>query len=201
MSRFTFILVLLLIILFGFLAINGLKSSYKILPIQESKAVDQVPFSDWHRFVSNEDQFSVKLPVMPQHADQSIHDPITNKKRLYDMYVAQTDEGTIYMISLIKFQDPMQANDDFLQRTIINDMIASNPKNQLKDIQVGQFQNQQASTFKIENDLTIVLGKTFVDNKILYLLTAIFDKENFNSEDFDYFINSFQLHSNKQIDQ
>ncbi|MGK5594064.1 MAG: hypothetical protein ACSNEK_01730 [Parachlamydiaceae bacterium] len=197
MSRFTFILVLFLVVLFGFLAINGMKSSYKLLPIQESKAVDQVRFSDWHQFVSNQDHFSVKLPVVPQHVDQAIPDPVTNKMRVYDTYVSQTDDGTIFMISLIKFQAPKQANADFFQKTIINDMIASNPKNQLKDIHVSQFQDQQASTFKIENDLTIVLGKTFVNNHILYLLTAVFDKDQFSKEDFEYFIDSFQLNQTK----
>ncbi|KAF3362382.1 Uncharacterized protein PHSC3_001049 [Chlamydiales bacterium STE3] len=193
MSRFTFALTIALIVLFGFLAVNSMKNSYKILPINAAKAVDQVPFSDWHRFVSTEDQFAVKLPVIPQHATQSIRDPLTNKPRIYDMYVAQKEDGTIFMISLIKFPEVIQASNDVLQKTIINDMIASNPKNQLKDIKVSNYHNHKASDFKIENEEHIVIGKTFVNGKTLILLSTIFNHNAMNEQEYEFFVNSFEL--------
>lgn len=193
MSRFTFFLVIVILALLGYLAVNSLKSSYKILPIQAAKKVDQVPFSDWHKFESKEDKFIVKLPVVPQHATQTIVDPKTKQSRVYDMYVAQKEDGTIFMVSLIKFPNALGEMDESLQKTIINDMVASNPQNQLKNMQVNTFLNHQALDFSIENDALTIFGKTFINNNVLYLLTTIFNNDTLDARDFEYFVNSFTL--------
>lgn len=193
MSRFAFFLVIVIIALLSFLAVNALKSSYKILPIQAAKKVDQVPFSDWHKFESSDDNFTVKLPVVPQHASQTITDPKTKQLRVYDMYVAQKEDGTIFMVSLIKFHDLGTQLDESLQKTIVNDMVASNPQNQLKNMQIVDFQNHKALDFSIENSALTILGKTFINNNILYLLTTIFNNDALDARDFEYFVNSFSL--------
>lgn len=175
------------------MAVKSLKSSYKILPIQQAKKVDTAPFSDWHDFRAPTGKFAVRLPVLPQHATQTVVDPKTKQSRFYDMYVSQTDDNRIFMISLITFPEDGKEAPEMVQKTIVNDMLASNPKNQLKSMKVGDFHNFKTLDFTIENpDMTLV-GTTFMNGPTLYLLTTIFNANNYNAKDYDYFINSFNL--------
>lgn len=195
MSRFIFLVIIALLALFGYYSIYWLKGSYKILPIKQAKKVDNVPFSDWHDFKAPSGKFNVRLPVLPQHATQTIVDPKTKLPRFYDMYVAQGNNGTIFMVSLIKFPEGFKESPEFLQKTIVSDMVASNPQNQLKNMKISQFQKQQALDFTIENSEMTVAGKTFMKGPILYLLSGIFNKEAFEPAEYDFFINSFDLPS------
>lgn len=194
MSRIAFVILIILIaILLSILAVKSLKTSYRILPIQQAKKVDTVPFSDWHNFKAPTGKFSVRLPVLPQHATQTVVDPKTKESRFYDMYVAQTEDNRVFMISLITFSGDGKETSEILQKTIVNDMLASNPKNQLRSMRVGDFHNFKSLDFSIENpDMTLV-GKTFMNGPTLYLLTTIFNAHNFNAQDFDYFTDSFKL--------
>lgn len=201
MSRFALIIIGFAIVILLYFGITSLKQSYKLLPIQSAKKVDTVPFSDWHQFKAPTGKFSVMLPVLPQHATQHLTDPKTKEPRVYDMYVAQNESQTIFMISLIKFSDKEKSSPEMLEKTIINDMLKSNPQNKLKNLKDENYQGFKALNFTIENDQMVIHGKTFMDGPILYLISGIFNKQSYNPKDYDYFVSSFQLPKSKALSQ
>ena len=79
------------------------------------------------------------------------------------------------MVSLIRFLDS-QESPEILQKTVVNDLMAANPVNQLKNMQMGEFQNLQTLDFTIENNLMSIDGRTFMNGDTLYLLTGVFPK-------------------------
>lgn len=170
------------------LGVVFIKDSYRILPLGASKEGQAGPFTEWRNFDSQ--KFNVMLPAVPQNATQNITDPKTKEVRHYDMFIAQKSNGAMFMISLITFKG---TSPDTLQKTVINDLLASNPQNQLKDMKVGSFQDSKSIEFKIGNPDTTVKGVTFVVGNTLYLLTAVFPNQVYSDADYDYFIKSFHL--------
>lgn len=191
MARFAFLLTLTAIAIVGFLGIFFLKDSYKLLPLGSTKETP-APFADWHLFDAPSGKFRVMLPTLPQHATQSNKDKKTDEVRHYDMYVAEKLDGSIFMVSLITFPNSKEAP-EMIQKTVVNDLLASNPSNQLKNMKVGEYKKFKTIDFAIENNEMTIHGMTFVDGATLYLLSAIFRNSAYNPEEYEYFIKSFEL--------
>lgn len=195
MSRFVLIAAIVLIVFLGLMGISSMKESYKLLPVQESVKADSIPtFANWHDFTAPNNKFTVKLPTLPQNATQTIKDPQTHQYRNYDMYVAQNIDGSVFMISLITFQNPLNAVDsDTLMRTTINDLSQSNPENKLADFKQDTYENHPAFKFKIESNDKYTQGLTFIKDKTLYVLLVISKDKEQENKDYNYFIQSFQM--------
>lgn len=194
MARFAFIATLVIIVVVAFLGITFMKDSYKILPINASKEFTPAPYADWRDFSAPGGKFHVMFPALPQHATQTVKDQKTQQNRHYDMYVAEKEDGTIYMISLIRFQEGKEASET-LQKTVVNDLLAANPTNQLKNMKIGSYRTFKTLDFTIANSEMTIEGMTFVDGPTLYLLTTVFRNAFYKPDDFQYFIHSFELGS------
>lgn len=192
MTRLTFVFTLIAIAVIGFLGIALLKQSYKLLPIGATKEFAPLPFADWHSFETATGKFRVMLPTLPQHATQTNKDSKTEEVRHYDMYVAEKLDGSIFMVSLITFPDSKEAP-EMIQKTVVNDLLISNPTNQLKNMKVGAYKKFKTIDFAIENNEMTIHGMTFVDGDTLYLLSAIFRNSSYSPAEYEYFIKSFEL--------
>lgn len=192
MARFALIATITAALVLGILGISYLKDSYMILPIQDSKQFDPAPFADWKDFKAPSGKFRVMLPTLPQHATQTAKDPKTQQPRLYDMYVAEKEDGSMFMISLIKFPDSKETP-EFIQKTVVNDLLASNPTNQLKNMKIGEYKTFKTLDFSIENNDMTIDGMTFVDGDTLYLLSGIFHNGSYDENEYQYFVKSFDL--------
>ncbi len=158
--------------------------------------MDVVPpaHSEWKEFIPKTNKFRVKVPLLPQQATESVTDPLTRHTRLYDMYVSQEADGTIYMISSIEFQDKRDVLDpEGLLKTTVNDMMKANPDNRLVKSQPTVYDGFPAQDFMIQNPQMTMEGKVFLDHETLYILTTIENGKNYKPDDFNYFIKSFQL--------
>ena len=193
MSRFIFLLVALIVITGSLIFVIKYSQQRDRLSANTSNDPN---FAEWHEYNSPTGQFKVLLPSLPQHASEKMNDPKSKQTRMYDMYVVEKDNGTLFMINLITYlenKDPIE-NDEMLAK-VMNDMLISNPKNTLKDMQMVNYQNTQAMDFIIENDQIDLSGRTFILGKTLYVLTTVAKIENYNPDEFKFFINSFQLES------
>lgn len=195
MTRIASIAIITAIVVLGFLGIMFLKDSYMLLPIK-STPIDTSPFANWRDYQAPGGKFRVMLPTTPQRAEQTTRDPRTKELRHYDMYVAQENDGSTYMISIIKFPENKQSPEE-IQKTIVNDLMAANPANQLKNMKVGQFKQFKTLDFEISNPDTTINGMTFMEGNTLYLLGTIARNSALNPAEYQYFIKSFDL-SGKQ---
>lgn len=192
MTRLVFSATLAIVLICVVLGVSFLKDSYKILPIPSNATLKGAPFADWHDFTAPSGRFRIRLPVLPQHATQTIRDPKTGEVRNYDMYVAEKLNGSVFMVSLIRFPDSKEAP-EMLKKSVVNDLLASNPSNQLKQMKVGQYNQFKTLDFSIVNNEMAIDGMTFVDGDTLYLISALFQNAFYNPEEYKYFSNSFNL--------
>lgn len=151
-------------------------------------------FQNWHEFTPPNGKFKVLLPTLPQHANEKLEDPKTKEPRQYEMYVSEKDNGTIFMISMITMLDNKNAqiNEDILKK-VINDLLATNPDSKVKKMDMGSYREHPAMDFSIENGPVNIDGKAFIMGNTLFLLTSAAKHENYQHQEFDFFINSFQL--------
>lgn len=192
MTRFVVIGILTAFAVLFFLGLNSIKESYKLLPISASSEGAPTQFSSWKDYKAPNMQFSIMLPTYPQNAKQTMTDPKTKAVRKYDMYVSEKDDGSLFMISLIQFPNSKETP-EYIQKSVVNDLLASNPQNQLKSMKVGEYKGKKTLDFSIVNNEMTVDGMAFSQGDTLYLLSAIFKNNAYHPEEFQYFLNSFDL--------
>lgn len=192
MTRFAFIGVVTVIVVLIVLGIANIKNTYKLLPIQATQQFIKTPYEEWQEFDSPSGTFQVKLPTLPQRATQTIKDPKSQTIRQYDMYVAQQNNNTTYMISAVRYINNKESPET-LQKSMISDLLASNPSNQLKTMSAGSYKQFPTIDFTITNDTNTIDGMTFMDGETLYILSTIFSNQRYNPEDYQFFVKSFDL--------
>lgn len=192
MTRLLFIATITALFVLAFLSIFYIKDSYKLLPIQDSNMLLPPLYGEWREYKAPTGDFQVKLPTVPQRATQKVSDPNTDVTKDYDMYVAEQNNGTIYMISSIHFVNKKEPN-EIVEKSIIKDLLDANPLNELKSMSVGHYRQYKTTLFTIANQETIIEGMTFMDKDTLYILSAIFHTVNYNPEAYKYFLQSFDL--------
>jgi hypothetical protein len=187
MTRFASLLLILLLIL------GGVWWLYPRKHLESATLANTN--QNWHDFTAPQGKFRARLPSLPHHATETVEDPKTHEKRLYDFFISSKDDGTIYAINTINFPEkkqPTDYNDDFL-RTFILQMLMNNPQNKIKTLEVKPFRSANALDFKIENAEGTVDGKAFFDDNTLYILSTTARQDRYNGQEFSLFIDSFQL--------
>ena len=193
MAKILFLLIVLVLVLTSVIIFRGTKESYELLPANVNAPLETKPFDGWKDFTSKKGQFKVQLPVLPQHATENIPDS-NNQIRKYDMYVSEKNDGSIFMVSLITYPAGLDANSsEIMMDKVIQEMIESNPNNTLKEKKEIQFQNHQGRDFAIDNADVNINSREFVIGKTLYLLTYIAKKPFYNKDEYQHFIDSFEL--------
>ncbi|WP_075882489.1 hypothetical protein [Candidatus Protochlamydia sp. W-9] len=176
-----------------FLAAN-MKDAYKVLPgpTQSEKIVS--PYAEWREFTSESGDFKVLFPSMPQYAKEAVNVPNTDVKRRYAMYAAEKINGTVFMISVITYpQDFNTNNKNTIVRSVIDELIASDPANHLLEQRDAIFQEQSAIDFHLVNKEFDIEGKSFMIDKTVYVLTYVARNRDYDIADYKHFIESFRL--------
>jgi hypothetical protein len=195
MGKTIAIVVLSVVFLFCAFLVYFTKSAYLVLPGVPPKTFKLPPkFEDWVEFTPSDGKFNVKLPVLPQKATDTVTDPETKQMRHYEMYVSQTNEGTLYLVSLITFQDllAIEKQEQLLTETM-NGMVEANSQNVLKTSKIEESKNLKTLIFTVENPTNIIDAKAFISGKILILLAMIAPKDHFDPKAGDFFFNSFKI--------
>lgn len=194
----TTVITILSILLLGliFLA-TDIKNAYKMLPMKADPILKVPAFADWNQYVAENGKFKVLFPVVPQYLKQAVPIPNTDKQRLYEMYVSQKMNDTIFMVTLITYPkdiDTSNAKQTLLD--LVDELKAAKPDNKMKDVKEGVYQNYPAVDYSLESDEFHVNGKAIMVGKTIFLLNYIARKNNFSSDEYQHFIDSFQLTAN-----
>lgn len=162
----------------------------------KSSTVSELPETEkqkWHQFTVSP-SFEVQFPTLPQHATEKIEDPKTKEPRQYEMFVSEKDNGTIFMISIIKLLDVSKAKiDQSALSNVMSDMLNSTPNSKLKDMKMGSYKQYPSIDFSIENDQINIDGKVFLVNNTMYVLTSAAKMGVYKPQESKYFFDSFEL--------
>lgn len=203
MGRIIIIVAVFMAVFAIYFAIDHYKDAYMALPLTPKNEVKAAPFSDWKEYSPESKKFSASFPVVPQNATEVVPIPKSDKKRVYDMFVSEQINGTIYMISQITYPNDYDTSaEKTLLHMIVDEMMTSNPNNKLDKIADEVFQGHKAVAFTIENKEIKIEGKTFMVGKMLYILTYMAKTPDFTDVEFDHFIKSFKLlnENDKKVD-
>lgn len=194
MSKIWWIIGLVALAMAGFLFFNYSRDfASTALSHPELKEYAESQFQNWHEFSAPLAKFKVLVPVLPQHGTDTLNDPKTQETRKYDIYVSEKDDGTIFMISMITMMNGEAKLDKNTLTTVMNDILAASPNNKLKIMKMGTYKQYPALDFSIENDQVNIDGKAFLVGNTLYLLTSVAKIINYKKQEFEFFVNSFQL--------
>jgi len=170
-----------------FTAVN-MKSAYRIIPVNVNEKVTSSPFVDWREFIPLSKRFKVMLPAVPQYAKETVDIPNTDKKRYYEMFISEKASGAIFMISQITYPaDYDTKNARQLLQAVVDEMVKTDPNNQLNYANDATFLTYPAIDFNITNKDFGVDGKAFMTEKTVYLLTHIAKNSESGQEDKPFF--------------
>lgn len=164
----------------------------KSQPVQTA-GLSELGLHTWHEY-SAPNHFKVLFPSLPQHASEAKTDPKTKETRQYEMYVSEKDNGSIFMITMITFAEPPQKeSEEKLLTNLMNEMLVESPENRLKNMKVGNFRDHTSLNFAIEKDQVNIDGRGFFAGNTLYMLSSIAKMDNYKPQEFEFFVNSFEL--------
>lgn len=189
MNRITLLFILALLAGIGYLIFR---------PHTQEEALKEIPPTNisngWRNFEPQSGKFSVDLPVIPQHASDMINDNATQQLKRYEMYVAEGSDGAVYMINLVTYQNPEDVKDKSgLFQSFMDDMLSSNPRNQLVSSSDIQFNGLEGKDFQMKNDDATVNSKMFLDGNTLYVLSKVASPSIPENGDYQRFISSFKI--------
>lgn len=198
MVKYVTLFLIVALALLSVLTIRYSKDYYKILPLQNSDPakvdLEKYNFQDWKEFESPNGKFQVMLPTIPQQATENIVDQKTGENRNYDMYVSERLNGTIFMISLITFEsNPNAAKQEMLLTEMMDDMVNSNPNNELISKAYSEYLGNQALDFRISSVDVNIDAKTFMVDNTMYVLSRVTPSSENDPSEFNFFVNSFEL--------
>jgi len=149
---------------------------------------------DWIKFVPFTGKFTVYLPRTPKYAIDIVNVPKTDIKRWYEMYVAEEPNGTVFLVNLISYHSSFDlSNVKGVLHNVVNEMISSNLNNRVLELKDETFQGRRSVFFHFQNESIEVKGIAFLAGMTVYQLTYTALSENFNENEYEGFVNSFEL--------
>lgn len=147
----------------------------------------------WVDYTPPSKKFSAKFPTSPQHATDRLTDTKTKEHKHYEMFISESN-GKVFMISVISFINTDQLKDEeAILKSIIDDMVSSNPSNKLENIQYGSYQGLKDADFLITNNSYAITGLAFINKNQLYVISSLSKTPTETKNDFEYFVKSFNL--------
>lgn len=200
MSRNYVILIVIFIGVFLFLLIRpNSRSSEESTPNRFKIAShSKQPFHTWKEFMWKQGNFKIMLPTQPHHVTDKLLDEKTNQMRTYDTFISADPLGQGFMVSLITFPNSLaKENLDELLNSVVKDTINRTKANKLNKMQAGRHKGYKAIDFSYDNNNRVIHGKVFAIKNTVYLLGVIDNNQDPDTNEIDYFMNSFDTLTEK----
>ncbi len=193
-SRALVLLISFVILIAAIIFVNQTVNWYSSLNNQYAEAVSKEPFGDWREFQSEASHFSVKLPAMAQNATEEVVDKKNKTKRFYDLYIAEKENGSLFMVTRTTFADPKVLNPaSKIMQEMIREIALSKQDSKIRSLDEYDYKGNEGFKFVIDRTDGIYRGIMFHHGPSLYLLSYIDPKKSDDEEDYNYFLNSFLL--------
>jgi len=197
------------VFLFVFLVILGFVSyfvvvtyqdTYRVLPGDLSEPAPVDVYREWRLFTPESGAFAVLLPVMPNMTQDRVEDPNSDELRLYDIYVAEKNNGTVFIVNMIRYPDRTSVGADVLQQ-VKPELLRMLPQSKLLKENHAQFHGRDAIEVDVENPAAKLMGKAFTVDNTLYVLSYMTDRRYFDEEEYQYFLDSFRIYDDTEEGQ
>lgn len=160
-------------------------------PVAQSK-IQQADFSEWYSYRAPKGEFKVFFPRIPQNATATIRDGSTREPAILSTYYALDNQGVLYLINSTVFTDPDSKEEPNVIENTIQNLVRSQPQNQLLEKGEGKLHEEKTTDFVIQNNRSRIFGRALKKGKHLYLLTMTTEEGQGDPKSFSFFTNSFE---------
>lgn len=195
MARAIFIILIALLLIGLFMMFRREEKAVPAPTATEQKVTTTGSYGEWILYSEKDGKFRIYFPTLPQYATQNIVDPKTQQMRKYEMYIAETNDGSSFMVNKITFPENTDLSDkQKIYRDFVRELSASNANNQVKNSNPTTFHNHDAFDFEMNlNGEAKMDSKLFLVGPTLYVLSKLSPTQQGSPDDFSFFINSFEL--------
>ncbi|MCB1114047.1 MAG: hypothetical protein KDK62_04760 [Chlamydiia bacterium] len=190
MTRAIFILILLFIL-------GGFYFIYHTNQTADREAsqslTESTSLANWNMYTAPSGRFRVFFPNMPQNASSTVVDKATQNPKHFATYASASPEGGAFMVNIITFKPDQSMKDPKAIATRqVMEMVEAREGNKLISLNEGEYKGQAAFDFEIDNGNMNILGKAFIRDQKLYILTMTSPDKQTDPEKFAFFVNSFE---------
>jgi hypothetical protein len=176
----------------------------EISTVSESEvaAVEQAPnlkapqplTAEWRDFHSPAGRCRVKFPSNPEHVSQKLTTPEIGYDMRYDAYISALDKQTVFMLLVAQY--PEYVDQTYAQLSLeafLNGILTYNPDNQLIFADLLLVNGHEALDFFIRAGGVYFKGRALMVKNSLYLIAMECDVQIYDEQNYNQFVNSFQL--------
>lgn len=160
----------------------------------QSKSAQIDTLNSWKRFHSVHGKCMVSLPESPEHVKQIMPFPEEGYNLRYDVYVSAHEKKAVYMMLIAQY--PPFINESHAEMSLesfLNGLVTQNHDNNLIFADLTEVQGHKALDFFIESKGVYFKGRAIMAENNLYLLAMECEVNNYLENNFNHFINSFEL--------
>jgi hypothetical protein len=148
----------------------------------------------WSTFTSKESGFSVDLPKKPEHVHQTIKVPKSEVTIDYDTYVSEPDDSVVYVVSVWNYPAEIDMSKPEVNlQDGFSGMISALPGSKVVNMQMTDVEGYKALEFLVQYEDIFFQGRLILVYNTLYQVFTVYKKSVEMAQNYDHFINSFQL--------
>ncbi len=146
---------------------------------------------DWKEFYSEAQHFKVLLPTDPKH--QAVNSPLPDgTTTTTDVYTSVNPDGTFYLIAANTFSKEMDVSDTTkILEACLKGMLVDNTV--VVSSQFEEFHGHKTLDFLLKAGTTFQKGKITLVGHSLYDLLYDYDEKLYNQDEYDRFLQSFNV--------
>lgn len=148
----------------------------------------------WQEYASPSNRFGVSLPELPQRVVGVRPVPTSKEEIRYETYLSMTKSGSILMINVIDYPPSVDVTDSKgVLKAAADDILGSNPLNQMLKSEVGVSLGYPSMDFTIGNKEATVQGRDVLKGHTLFVLTVADHDPRVASTLFNKMADSFRI--------
>ncbi len=150
--------------------------------------------ANWKEFHSIAGRCKVQFPTNPEHVTQRLTTPEIGYDLRYDAYISPLDTQTVFMLLVAQYPDHVdQTYAQMSLEAFLNGILTYNPENQLIFADLLLVGGHEALDFFIRAGSVYFKGRAIMVKNSLYLVAMECDVQIYDEQNYNKFVDSFQL--------
>ncbi|MBS3903099.1 MAG: hypothetical protein KGZ30_01850 [Anaplasmataceae bacterium] len=159
-----------------------------------AQSVESQILAEWNEFHSVAGRCRVKFPSNPEHVTQKLTTPEIGYDLRYDAYISSLDKQTVFMLLVAQYPDYVdQTYAQLSLEAFLNGILTYNPENQLIFADLLLVNGHEALDFFIRAGSVYFKGRAMMVKNSLYLVAMECDVQIYDEQNYNKFVDSFQL--------
>jgi hypothetical protein len=166
-----------------------------VTAVNKNTAPSSGSFNHWKKFHSVPGKCIVAFPEVPEHVKQTMKLEEDEYDMQYDVYVAtELNKQAVFMVLIAQY--PPYVNESCSELSLecfLNGVLMQHPNNQLVFADLVDVQGHKGMDFFIKTKGMFFKGRAVMAGSNLYLVAMECEEGHYQEQQFQYFINSFEL--------